>query len=169
MEPFYSLLSVMGLAVACPSISCFNFDVIGSLPPEIAITILRQLDGEALWAASRVSRRWSRLCRADAVLQRRLRQQEALRRRRAEARIWAVHVAVAPPARDLQTALKARNVRQPLHHVPAGRPQPYAAPASAQKTKTQKKARRLPPPGAKGASLVSQGCSTTSANRPLRI
>ncbi|XP_049847107.1 uncharacterized protein LOC126299324 isoform X1 [Schistocerca gregaria] len=169
MEPFYSLLSVMGLAVVCPSIFCFDFDIIGSLPPEIAITILRQLDEEALWAASRVSRRWSRLCRADAVLQRRLRQQEALRRRRAEARVWAVQFAAAPAGRDLQTALKVRNIRRPLQHVPAGRPQPYAAPASAQNTKTQKKSRRLPAPGAQGASLLSRGSSTTSANRPLRI
>ncbi|XP_063239635.1 uncharacterized protein LOC134540684 [Bacillus rossius redtenbacheri] len=82
MEPFYSLLVVMGLNSAAAGKESDNIDFISKLPVEIAQMILRQLDSKSLLAAALVSRRWLQLCRSDAVLRGRVRRQ--LRREQRE-------------------------------------------------------------------------------------
>ncbi|XP_066991562.2 uncharacterized protein [Anabrus simplex] len=74
MEQFYSLLCVMGISAMSGD---FNptVDIVGKLPPEVAIQILRLLDSRSLVSAALVSKRWLQLCRMDRTLKHRVHRQ----------------------------------------------------------------------------------------------
>ncbi|PSN37612.1 hypothetical protein C0J52_20083 [Blattella germanica] len=79
MESFYSLLFVMGVN-SVVELENNYLDIVGKLPVEIGIMILRQLDARSLISAAMVNRRWLALCRSDLVLREKVRAE--LRRQR---------------------------------------------------------------------------------------
>ncbi|XP_049857360.1 uncharacterized protein LOC126336428 isoform X2 [Schistocerca gregaria] len=87
MEPFYSLLCFVGLSSACSSSG--DLDIVGMLPPEIAVMILRNLDGPSLLSASEVNASWLSLIQSDSLLARRLKRQKKIVRAQREARVFA--------------------------------------------------------------------------------
>ena len=50
-------------------------DIVGELPEEIGIMILRMLDSRTLLSAAKVSKKWLNLCHSDSRLQERILQQ----------------------------------------------------------------------------------------------
>ncbi|PSN46999.1 hypothetical protein C0J52_17336, partial [Blattella germanica] len=90
MESFYSLLFVMGVN-SVMELENNYLDIVGKLPVEIGIMILRQLDARSLISAAMVNRRWLALCRSDLVLREKVRAE--LRRQRT-ARIFPTPVRV---------------------------------------------------------------------------
>ncbi|XP_049858009.1 uncharacterized protein LOC126343277 isoform X2 [Schistocerca gregaria] len=109
MEPFYSLLCFVGLSSVCSSNGAL--DIIGMLSAEIAVMILRKLDGPSLLAASEVSSRWLSLVQSDCVLGRRLRRQKKIERRLREARVFAVGCQPLRTPHAVQEPLAGRNGR----------------------------------------------------------
>ncbi|XP_066991565.1 uncharacterized protein [Anabrus simplex] len=72
MEQFYSLLRVMGVTTDLTEEGSSKVDIVSSLPPEIAVKILRLLDTKSLVAAVRVNKHWFHLCQMDRVLRSRV-------------------------------------------------------------------------------------------------
>ncbi|XP_023722864.1 uncharacterized protein LOC111872865 [Cryptotermes secundus] len=72
MEPFYSLAFAFGLNSLLEG---DMFDIVGKLPEEISVMILRMLDSKTLLSAAMVSKKWLSLCHADLTLRTRIRQQ----------------------------------------------------------------------------------------------
>ncbi|KAK6629528.1 hypothetical protein RUM43_003345 [Polyplax serrata] len=58
-----------------------NFDIIGSVPYEVAVIILRKLDPKSLLTAIRVSKRWLDIVKSDRVLSQTVRDEFARQRR----------------------------------------------------------------------------------------
>ncbi|XP_069683207.1 uncharacterized protein [Periplaneta americana] len=58
-----------------------RFDIVGNLPIEISVMILRNLDPRTLLSAAMVNKTWLNYCRADSTLRKRIKQQIAMERR----------------------------------------------------------------------------------------
>ncbi|KAJ9579164.1 hypothetical protein L9F63_024729, partial [Diploptera punctata] len=101
MESVYSLLLVMGVSSAA-ELEENSYDIVGKLPTEIGIMILRNLDSRTLLSASRVNRRWLALCRSDSVLKARLKAE--FRRQRIQR--------ISPPRVEVRR--DTQNVYQPF-------------------------------------------------------
>ena len=73
MESFYSpMVFPFGLHTM---LSDQLVDIVGKLPEEIGIMILRMLDSRTLLSAAKVSKTWLNLCHSDSRLQERILQQ----------------------------------------------------------------------------------------------
>ncbi|XP_069683206.1 uncharacterized protein [Periplaneta americana] len=58
-----------------------RFDIVGNLPIEISVMILRNLDPRSLLSAAMVNKRLLSFCRADSTLCQRIKQQIVIERR----------------------------------------------------------------------------------------
>ncbi|KAJ9601460.1 hypothetical protein L9F63_000377, partial [Diploptera punctata] len=101
MEPLFSLLFAMGVS-SVAELDDNYYDIVGKLPTEIAIMILRNLDSTTLLSASRVSRRWFALCRSDLILKTRVKAE--IRRQRIQR--------ITPPRAEINRS--TQNVYQPF-------------------------------------------------------
>ncbi|XP_049858228.1 uncharacterized protein LOC126345891 isoform X2 [Schistocerca gregaria] len=108
------------------------------LPPEVAVMILRNLDGPSLLAATGVSSRWLSLVQSDCALARRLSRQRKIKRRLREARVFA---AVCQPLRTpgaVHKPLADRNGRFATTRPDIGGVQLLAAPLGVHKAAKRK-------------------------------